>query len=75
MGITSAALDRIKPSPTIAMTGRVIELKAKGVAFESDPEDMSYLWRVARLRDPAGNLIALYHAGKNRLNPPWRVKV
>jgi aspartate aminotransferase len=31
MGITSAALDRIKPSPTIAMTGRVIELKAKGV--------------------------------------------
>jgi aspartate aminotransferase len=31
MGITSAALDRIKPSPTIAMTGRVIELKAKGI--------------------------------------------
>jgi aspartate aminotransferase len=31
MGLTSAALDRIKPSPTIAMTGRVIELKAKGV--------------------------------------------
>ena len=26
------------------------------------------------LRDPAGNLIALYHAGENRLNPPWRVK-
>ncbi len=50
------------------------ELKAKGVAFESDPEDMNYLWRVARLRDPAGNLIALYHAGENRLNPPWRVK-
>lgn len=31
MGITSAALDRIKPSPTLAMTSRVIELKAKGV--------------------------------------------
>lgn len=31
MGITSAALDRIKPSPTIAMSGRVIELKAKGI--------------------------------------------
>jgi aspartate aminotransferase len=31
MGLISAALDRIKPSPTIAMTGRVIELKAKGV--------------------------------------------
>jgi len=49
------------------------ELNAKGVAFESDPEDMSYLWRVATLRDPAGNMIALYHAGENRLNPPWRV--
>ena len=31
MGITSAALDRIKPSPTLAMTSRVLELKAKGV--------------------------------------------
>ena len=31
MGITSAALDRIKPSPTLAMTSRVIELKAKGI--------------------------------------------
>jgi catechol 2,3-dioxygenase-like lactoylglutathione lyase family enzyme len=52
----------------------VAELKAKGISFETDPEDKSYLWRVATLRDPAGNLIALYHAGENRLNPPWRVK-
>ncbi len=52
----------------------VNELKAKGVSFESDPTDMAYLWRVATLRDPAGNLVALYHAGENRLNPPWRVK-
>lgn len=52
----------------------VSELKAKGIRFETDPQDMSYLWRVATLRDPAGNLIALYHAGENRLNPPWRVK-
>ncbi len=52
----------------------VAELKARGIAFEVDPEDKSYLWRVATLRDPAGNLIALYHAGANRLNPPWRVK-
>ena len=52
----------------------VAELKAKGVSFESEPETMSYLWRVAHLRDPAGNRISLYHAGKNRRNPPWRVK-
>ena len=51
----------------------VAELKAKGIAFESEPETMSYLWRVAHLRDPAGNRITLYHAGENRLNPPWRV--
>jgi catechol 2,3-dioxygenase-like lactoylglutathione lyase family enzyme len=52
----------------------VVELKAKGVVFESEPETMSYLWRAAMLRDPAGNRIALYHAGENRRNPPWRVK-
>jgi len=52
----------------------VAELKSKGVVFESDPMEMPYLWRVALLRDPAGNRIALYHAGENRLNPPWRVK-
>lgn len=52
----------------------VADLKAKGVMFESDPETMSYLWRVAHLRDPAGNRITLYHAGENRRNPPWRVK-
>ena len=50
------------------------ELKAKGVKFESEPETMSYLWRVAHLRDPAGNRITLYHAGENRRFPPWRVK-
>lgn len=56
------------------LDAQVAELKTKGVVFESEPQDMSYLWRVAHLRDPAGNRIALYHAGENRLNPPWRVK-
>lgn len=52
----------------------VLELKERGVVLEREPETMSYLWRVAQLRDPAGTRIALYHAGENRLNPPWRVK-
>lgn len=52
----------------------VAELKAVGIMFETEPETMSYLWRVAHLRDPAGNRVTLYHAGENRLNPPWRVK-
>ena len=50
------------------------ELKAKGVSFEQEPLDMDYLWREARIRDPDGHQIRLYHAGDNRLNPPWRIK-
>lgn len=52
----------------------VVELKAQGIIFETEPEAMSYLWRVAHLRDPAGNRISFYHAGENRCFPPWRVK-
>lgn len=48
-------------------------LEGAGVAFESGPRDQSWLWREAYLRDPAGNLICLYHAGRNRRFPPWRV--
>jgi catechol 2,3-dioxygenase-like lactoylglutathione lyase family enzyme len=53
---------------------RVERLKAAGITFVQDPTDMPYLWREARLRDPDGHDIRLYHAGENRLNPPWRIK-
>ncbi|TMH58378.1 MAG: VOC family protein [Betaproteobacteria bacterium] len=49
-------------------------LKDKGLVFEQDPTDMSYLWREARLKDPDGHDIRLYFAADNRLNPPWKVK-
>ena len=52
----------------------VAELKRRGVEFESDPVDQTWLWREAYLRDPDGNLICLFSAGENRLNPPWRIK-
>jgi catechol 2,3-dioxygenase-like lactoylglutathione lyase family enzyme len=52
---------------------KVAELKAKGIEFEMDPTDQPYLWREANLRDPDGNLIVLFSAGENRLNPPWRL--
>ena len=52
----------------------VEELKRKGIEFDSDPVDQSWLWREAYLRDPDGNLICLFRAGENRLNPPWRMK-
>lgn len=51
----------------------VTELKAKGLTFQQDPTEMSYLWREAHLRDPDGHELRLYYAGDNRLNPPWKV--
>jgi catechol 2,3-dioxygenase-like lactoylglutathione lyase family enzyme len=52
---------------------KVADLKRKGLEFEQDPVDQPYLWREAILKDPDGNLIFLYKAGENRLNPPWRL--
>jgi catechol 2,3-dioxygenase-like lactoylglutathione lyase family enzyme len=55
------------------LDGTVAGLKASGIAFDMDPTDMPYLWREAILRDPDGNVIVLFSAGENRLNPPWRL--
>jgi catechol 2,3-dioxygenase-like lactoylglutathione lyase family enzyme len=57
-----------------ALDERVAALKGKGLVFEQEPTDMFYLWREARLRDPDGHELRLYHAGENRLDPPWRLK-
>jgi predicted enzyme related to lactoylglutathione lyase len=68
------------PSKTIvyfecpSLEEQVATLQAKGIQFTQEPRDEPWLWREARLLDPAGNVICLYHAGENRLNPPWRVK-
>ncbi len=51
----------------------VAQFQAKGVSFESLPEDKPWLWREAHLRDLDGNHIILYKAGENRKNPPWRI--
>lgn len=56
-----------------ALDQQVAELKAKGLQFAQEPRDEEWLWREARLIDPSGNVVCLYHAGTNRLNPPWRV--
>ena len=49
------------------------DLAAAGVVFSSPPTRQPWLWYEARLRDPAGNEICLYHAGENRRYPPWRM--
>ena len=70
----------VAPSPTVAyfecaeLDQQVAVLQARGFQFTQEPRDESWLWREARLVDPSGNVICLYHAGENRLNPPWRVR-
>ena len=52
----------------------VERLIAGGFHFELMPTDQPYLWREAVLLDPDRNPIFIYHAGKNRLDPPWRLR-
>lgn len=53
---------------------KVASLRAAGIAFDTEPADQRWLWREARLTDPAGNRLCLYHAGRNRRYPPWRIE-
>jgi predicted enzyme related to lactoylglutathione lyase len=53
---------------------KVKSLQALGLVFTQEPKDEPWLWREARLKDPAGNTICLYSADENRKNPPWRLK-
>lgn len=52
---------------------RVADLKSKGLTFETEPTDQTWLWREAWTRDPDGYRIGIYHAGDNRRFPPWRI--
>lgn len=66
------------PCPTVyfeceRLDETVRDLAAAGIEFDSAPADQTWLWREARLRDPAGNPLCLYWAGRNRRHPPWRV--
>ncbi|WP_062057834.1 VOC family protein [Aquimarina longa] len=58
---------------TEKLDAEVKRLIIEGVEFDQLPEDQTYLWREARLKDPDGNQIILYYAGDNRKNPPWRI--
>ena len=58
-----------------AVDETVAALKTNGVAFDEDPTDIPYLWRMARLRDPDGHELRLYsEPGDIRLNPPWKIQ-
>ncbi|WP_010218994.1 bifunctional hydroxymethylpyrimidine kinase/phosphomethylpyrimidine kinase [Sphingomonas sp. PAMC 26621] len=55
------------------LAATVARLEADGMTFDQRPTDQPWLWREARLTDPAGNTVCLYHAGENRRFPPWRL--
>jgi catechol 2,3-dioxygenase-like lactoylglutathione lyase family enzyme len=59
---------------TSSLDDRVKTLQNSGLLFFQEPRDEVWLWREARLLDPSGNIICLYWAGTNRLNPPWRIR-
>lgn len=81
-GESTLSLERVDGVPPSATTvffecedldATVSALEEAGVRFEHRPVDQPWLWREARLRDPDGNRLCLFHAGENRLNPPWRL--
>jgi hydroxymethylpyrimidine/phosphomethylpyrimidine kinase len=56
-----------------ALDAAVATLRAQGVVIDDGPADQRWRWREARLRDPSGHRLSLYHAGVDRRFPPWRM--
>jgi tRNA-Thr(GGU) m(6)t(6)A37 methyltransferase TsaA len=83
LGGSTLSLDLVSAPPereqvtvyleTDDVDGEYRRLVAAGVTFDQPPEDMPWLWREARLRDPDGHALCLYYAGRNRRFPPWRL--
>ena len=55
------------------LDGLCDRLAARGVPVVQAPRDMPWLWREARLTDPDGHHLCLFHTGGNRRHPPWRI--
>lgn len=51
----------------------VAAIRERGIAIDAEPRDQPWLWREAYLRDPDGNALCLFTAGRNRKYPPWRL--
>ncbi len=51
----------------------VTELEGRGFDIAAAAVDQPYLWREAILTDPDGHRIFIFHAGENRIDPPWRL--
>ena len=55
------------------LDAEVRRLQEAGMKFDQLPVEQDWLWREARLTDPAGNAVCLYQADENRRFPPWRL--
>jgi hydroxymethylpyrimidine/phosphomethylpyrimidine kinase len=68
--------DRVNPTTTVYFEVEDVDAFVAGLDLPliHPPVDQDWLWREARLADPSGNVICLYHAGANRRFPPWRLK-
>ena len=53
---------------------QVENIKSKGIEFDQELTDQSWLWRESWLKDIDGNQLILFYGGKNRLNPPWQIE-
>jgi catechol 2,3-dioxygenase-like lactoylglutathione lyase family enzyme len=83
-GDTTLSLERAEGSPPHPsasihfevddVDAAVAALREAGFQFADEPVDQPYLWREALLLDPDGHRIFVYHAGENRLDPPWRLR-
>jgi catechol 2,3-dioxygenase-like lactoylglutathione lyase family enzyme len=78
LSLQRAERSKIDPAATIHfevddVDGAVQALERAGFEFVCPPTDQPFLWREAVLMDPDGHRVFVYHAGENRLDPPWRL--
>ena len=67
-----SSLDEVKQANAILEECKR-EMRDKGIGFDEMPKDQSWRWKEAHLKDPDGNQLILFYAGRNRKNPPWRI--
>ncbi len=48
-------------------------LKELGISLDTEIIEQPWLWNEIYLKDPSGLKLIIYHAGKNRKNPPWHI--
>lgn len=77
--LSFSEVDHVTPGETglyfeVPNVGEAVQsLQQKGITFETEPREQSWLWHEAWLKDPDGHRLCIYHAGKNRRYPPWRI--